>query len=112
MRRLHHAALKDIGPSDDDARLRPADQLIAGEEGQGRTQSDLAQEEGVNQATISRRLAEAMGGTLTLHSAGAGHGWGGPELERTLHVSGEFFAMYLRPDAAPTAPSTKPDPAR
>ncbi|HYD00208.1 MAG TPA: alpha/beta fold hydrolase [Phycisphaerales bacterium] len=28
--------------------------------------------------------------------AGAGHGWGGPELERTLRVTTEFFREHLR----------------
>ena len=36
--------------------------------------------------------------------AGAGHGWGNPELERTLRVSKEFFEAYLRNAPPPAAP--------
>lgn len=41
--------------------------------------------------------------------AGAGHGWGGAELERTLRVSREFFATHLGPAAAPA--TTRAGPA-
>ena len=38
--------------------------------------------------------------------AGAGHGWGGEDLERTLRESLEFFNTNLKPPAA--IPSSKP----
>jgi acetyl esterase/lipase len=41
--------------------------------------------------------------------AGARHGWGGAELERTLRVSAEFFAMHLQPTPTTNAgPSSAP----
>jgi dipeptidyl aminopeptidase/acylaminoacyl peptidase len=71
--------------------------------------------QGTKDPLVPHSQATAMVDAMTRFGApgrvelllGAGHGWGGPEIKRTLDATNAFFDQYLKAASKPEAPPAR-----